>query len=138
MPQYHNSNKKMGNDFEREFCKMLSHFGFWVHNMAQNQAGQPADVIAVRNHRAYLIDCKVCTGRGFTLSRIEDNQELSMSLWKECGNGEAWFAFLINKEVYMLPLFTLLAYRNSGKSYISCKEIAEIGRYFDGWVRKCR
>lgn len=41
-------NKKLGNNFETEFCEILSAHGFWVHNLAQNQAGQPADVIAVK------------------------------------------------------------------------------------------
>lgn len=41
-----NSNKKNGNYFEEEFCELLALHGFWAHNMAQNQGGQPADVIA--------------------------------------------------------------------------------------------
>ena len=79
------SNKKLGNGFETEFCEILSAHGFWVHNMAQNQAGQPADVIAVKSGHAYLIDCKVCSSKSFPLSRVEENQELSMELWKSCG-----------------------------------------------------
>ena len=55
------SNKKLGNSFESELCEILSMYGFWCHNLAQNSAGQPADVIAVRNGKAYLIDCKVCS-----------------------------------------------------------------------------
>ena len=38
------TNRKLGNTFEAEFCEALYAEGFWVHNMAQNQAGQPADV----------------------------------------------------------------------------------------------
>lgn len=59
------SNKKLGNDFESEFCKILSEHGYWCHNMAQNAAGQPADVIAVKDTIAYLIDCKVCSNDKF-------------------------------------------------------------------------
>ena len=54
-----NSNKKNGNHFEEEFCELLALHGFWAHNMAQNQVGQPADVIAVKNGIPVLIDCKV-------------------------------------------------------------------------------
>jgi Holliday junction resolvase len=99
------TNKKLGNDFEREFCKILAEDGFWTHNMAQNQAGQPADVLAVRNGKAYLIDCKVCSGKGFSTSRIEENQTLAMSEWYTRGNGVAWFAikFRDSDEVYMIP-----------------------------------
>ena len=43
------NNKKLGNDFESRFCEILYSEGFWVHNLAQNSAGQPADVIAARN-----------------------------------------------------------------------------------------
>ena len=53
------SNRKTGTTFESELCEILSQNGFWAHNLAQNSAGQPADVIAVRNKTAYLIDCKV-------------------------------------------------------------------------------
>ena len=53
------SNKKLGNSFEAELCEILSQHGFWAHNLAQNAAGQPADVIAVKDGEAFLIDCKV-------------------------------------------------------------------------------
>lgn len=59
------TNKKLGNDFEKELCEMLSEWGYWCHNMAQNAAGQPADVIAVKGKTAYLIDCKVCSNNRF-------------------------------------------------------------------------
>lgn len=49
------TNRKIGNSFETEFCELLFQHGFWCHNMAQNAAGQPADVIAVKGKTAYLI-----------------------------------------------------------------------------------
>ena len=82
------TNKKIGNDFESDFCEILFENGFWTHNLAQNASGQPADVIAARNGKTYLIDCKVCSNRGFALSRMEENQDLSMELWKDTGNGD--------------------------------------------------
>ena len=51
-------NKTMGNHFEEELCELLAEQGFWAHNLAQNQVGQPADVLAVRDNIAVLIDCK--------------------------------------------------------------------------------
>ena len=42
------NNKKLGNTFENEFCEMMFMLNFWVHNLAQNKSGQPADVIAVK------------------------------------------------------------------------------------------
>ncbi len=97
------SNKKEGNRFEAELCEILAEHGFWAHNLAQNAAGQPADVIAVRNKQAHLIDCKVCSYDFFSFSRLEDNQILSMDLWKDCGNGSGWFAVKFNDRIYMMP-----------------------------------
>lgn len=51
------TNRKIGNSFETEFCELLFQHGFWCHNMAQNAAGQPADVIAVKGKTAYLMMC---------------------------------------------------------------------------------
>lgn len=129
------SNKKEGNDFERELCEMLSSHDFWAHNLAQNSAGQPADVIAVRNGKAYLIDCKVCSSRCFSLSRMEKNQDLSMSWWKDCGNGEGWFAILLGGIVYMIPHFIIRAY---SKSVMKPNDILECGMPFEKWVKKCK
>ena len=132
------SNKKIGNDFEAELCEMLSLYGFWRHNLAVKSEGQPADVIAARNGKAYLIDCKVCsTNKGFALSRMEENQELAMTLWKECGNGDGWFAILLAGIVYMIPHFTIEAFANS-QAYLSPKEIFEYGKPLDKWVKKCK
>lgn len=95
------NNRKTGNSFEAEFCDLLFQHGYWVHNLAQNAAGQPADVIAVKNGVPFLIDCKVCSGKSFSLSRIEENQRMAMKLWDECGNGAGWFAVKFGKNIYM-------------------------------------
>ena len=132
------SNKKIGNDFEQELCEILSEHGFWTHNMAMNKAGQPADIIAVRNKVAYLIDAKVCSSRGFALSRMEENQELAMELWSSCGNGQGWFAIkLPTNEIYMIPHICIQAYKR-GQAYLSFSEIHEVGKPFEKWVSKCK
>ena len=132
------SNKKLGNDFEQELCEKLSENGFWVHNLAMNKAGQPADVIAVKNKKAYLIDAKVCSSRGFALSRVEDNQELSMNLWNERGNGQAWFALRVpTGEIYMIPHICILAFKRT-QSYLSFDEIHEMGKPLGKWVTWCK
>ena len=96
------SNKKLGNSFETELCEILSDHGFWSHNMAQNAAGQPADIIAVKDGEAFLIDCKVCSQGKFLYSRIEENQDLAMKLWHGCGNGYGWFALKFDAGTYMV------------------------------------
>ncbi len=133
------SNKKLGNQFETELCEILSMYGFWVHQLCQNAAGQPADVIAVRNGQSYLIDCKVCsTDKGFALNRMEENQDLAMDLWYECGNGQGWFAVkLPTGDIIMLPHFCIKAYRRT-QSYMSPGEIFETGKSIEKWVKKCR
>lgn len=98
------SNKTAGNRFEQELCDRLKEYGFWSHNMAQTEVGQPADIIAVKNDWAILIDCKLCQKDYFPLSRIEPNQEAAMTYWKSCKNSTAWFAIKVkgNDTIYIL------------------------------------
>lgn len=131
------SNRAVGNAFEQELSELLYAYGFWVHRLTQDSAGQPADVIAVRNKTAYLIDCKDCSTKGFDLRRVEENQITAMQLWDECGNGQGWFAIKVpTDEIYMLPLVVVLAYKR-GQSSLSYAEIHEIGKPFEKWVKKC-
>lgn len=131
------SNRAIGNSFEQELCEKLYAHGFWAHNMAQNKSGQPADVIAVRNKVAYLIDCKVCSSDKFELRRMEENQELSMDLWLSCGNGQGWFAIKIEDEIYMLPVIVLKAYR-SEKASLSYDDIRILAKPLNKWVARCK
>ena len=132
------TNKKIGNSFENELCEKLAEYGFWVHALNQNKSGQPADIVAARNKQAYLIDAKVCSSRGFALSRVEENQDLSMDLWNERGNGQGWFALKIpNNEIYMIPHFCIKALM-AAQSSISINEIHIVGKSLDKWVKKCK
>ena len=132
------SNRAVGNAFEQEFCELLYAYGYWVHRLTQDSAGQPADVIAVRNKTAYLIDCKDCSAKGFDLRRVEENQINAMQLWDECGNGQGWFAIKVpTGDIYMLPLLVVLAYKNR-QSSLSYAEIHEAGKSLETWVRKCK
>lgn len=132
------SNRAVGSAFEQEFSELLYAYGFWVHRLTQDSAGQPADVIAVRNKTAYLIDCKDCSAKGFDLRRVEENQITAMQLWNECGNGQGWFAIKVpTGDIYMLPLFVVMAYKNN-QSSMSYAEIYEVARPFDKWVNRCK
>lgn len=132
------SNRAVGNAFEQELCDLLFEKGFWVHRLTQDSAGQPADVIAVKNKIAYLIDCKDCSAKGFDLRRVEENQITSMQLWDECGNGQGWFAIKIpTGDIYMMPLICVMGYRNA-QSSMSFAEINEVGKPLDEWVKRCR
>lgn len=129
------TNKKLGNNFETEFCEILSRHGFWAHNFAQKKEGQPADVIASINKQPALIDCKVCsTKRGFRLDRREENQLLSMELWHKTGNGFGWFALKFDDEIIMVPA-PVLGRLNDVKSYITLADIKK--NYYltlKGWI----
>lgn len=132
-----NRNKKNGNLVEQELCERLFYHGFWAHNMAQNRDGQPADVIAVRNKHAHLIDCKDCENDEFPFSRIEDNQKTAMHLWKECGNGEGWFALKLGEEIYMIAL-VIMETLSAKKSKLTREDILNYGIHVDRWERKCK
>lgn len=130
------NNKKLGNGFETDLCELLFEKGFWAHNLAQNASGQPADVLAVKNGRAYLIDCKVCSRGKFPFSRMEDNQNLSMKLWEECGNNEGWFALLLDEEIFMIPHSVIVYYKEAQGSF-NAEEIRSIGLPIRGWLERC-
>lgn len=133
------NNKKLGSSFEQELCEILASHGFWVHFMGANNSGQPADIIAVRNKVSYLIDAKVCSLNKFPLKRIEENQDLAMDLWHECGNGIGWFALKldIGEQIYMISHYVMKAYKDRQLS-LSAKEIFELGMPIEKWVKKCK
>lgn len=129
-------NKLIGNHFEQEFCDYLAEHGFWAHNMAQTAAGQPADVVAVKDGIGYLIDCKVCENDRFRLSRIEENQETAMTRWELCGNFPGLFALkLTDGSVWMIHLGPLLALRTAGVSSINAEKIRMMGLELERWVK---
>ena len=128
------SNKKVGNDFERDFCKLLSENGYWVHNLAQNQTGQPADVIAVRDGKAFLIDCKVCSTGRFQLKRIEENQQLAMEHWLAMGNDEVWFALKLDDNIVMINYLDLMCLKMI-QSSLNIKEIFKQGIMIEDWIK---
>lgn len=102
------NNKQLGTKFEQEFCEFLSQHGFWVHFCTPSPNGsQPCDVIAAKNGKPYLIDCKTSAQKTFRLNRMEDNQILAFYKWSKCGNSNRFVAVKYNDNVYMIP-FELL------------------------------
>ena len=130
-------NKQLGNALERKVCNFLYCMGYWSHNFVQGPAGQPADIIAVRNYHAYLIDAKVCSNSTFPLTRREANQITAMDLWEKCGNGSGWFACeLPDGEVYMLSATRIKRYFDEGKKTLNEKDIRE-GVRIRKWAESC-
>ena len=129
------NNKKMGNHFEEELCELLAQNGWWAHNLAQNQVGQPADVLAVKNNISVLIDCKVCQNNRFPLSRIEGNQEGAMTLWEARGNEFCYFAMKLNNDqIYMVSFDDLCLRQLYGEGSITEKEFP-MYHTFEEWLK---
>ena len=128
-------NKKLGNKFEKELSEILYNAGYWVHLLNQNKNGQPADLIAVKNKKAYLIDAKVCSLEKFAFKRVEENQRLSMQMFIECGNTTPYFALKARNEIYMLSYKTIRDLMKQGKKQLDFAEINKYGTRLSTWLR---
>ena len=128
------NNKYLGNKFEKELSEILYDAGYWVHLLNQNKNGQPADIIAVKNGKAYLIDAKECTREIFPLKRMEYNQELSMGLWIECGNTTPYFALKARNEVYMVDYTTVIDLIRKGKKQLNLEDMNKYGTRLATWL----
>ena len=127
------NNKQAGTEFEREFCEILAIDGFWSHFMGGSKNGQPADIIAVRNEKAYLIDAKDCKNDRFVLSRIEANQDTAMRYWEMCGNNQGLFAIKTSKGVYMLPFGVAQFLEMAGVKSIDILAIEKYCTPYEEW-----
>lgn len=131
------SNKKTGNRFENYFASVLADKGFWVHLLQQNASGQPADVIASRDGKAVLIDCKHCEGDRFLLSRVEENQALAMKKWESCGNGCGWFAIFICGEIRMVSYRRMQYLIDKGIKSLTWADLRDVGETLSWWLFIC-
>lgn len=105
------NNKKIGNEFETEFCELLKAKGYWVHFITPDKSGaQPFDIIAAKDGIAYAFDCKTSVKRVFPFSRLEENQKMSFELWKAKGNAEPYIAIKYEDGVYIVS-YTLLKHK---------------------------
>ena len=127
--------KKLGNDFEQELCEILADAGFWTHNFANRKNGQPADVIAVKSTTAYLIDAKVCSYEVFPFRRIEENQQLGMDMWQECGNTAPYFALKCRNEIYMVSWNSIKDLIKKGKKQLNLEDMNKYGTRLATWLR---
>jgi len=110
------NNKNTGNNFERDFANLLYNRGWWVYVLPTKQ-GQPCDIIAIRGNETALIDCKVCHGNKFNLSRIEENQKNAAELLKtRSPESDYYFAIKVNDVVFMVMYEKLKNYMASAES----------------------
>lgn len=129
------NNKIAGTKFEKEFAGILADNWFWVHLFQDNKNGQPCDVIAAKNGRAYLIDCKDCQSEIFSLSRIEENQINAMILFSMMGNAVGMFAIRFpDKQVYLLPYTKLQELQEAGFKRINATVCRTQGIPLEQWL----
>lgn len=123
-----NNNRKIGNAFERDFCQILFENGWWAYNCPMHSSGQPADIIAMKQHKMILADCKLCTRQGFSFFRVEDNQKSAMTMFEDRCHGEALFVFkLPDDTIYIYPWCAIECLSNQGVRFISVDYIREHG-----------
>ena len=127
------SNKSNGTAFERKFAELLSAEGFWAHCLKDNVNGQPFDVIAAKNGRTYIFDCKDCQTDRFVLSRIEENQHNAMRLWGDTGNHQGMFVVKFSGRIYLMPYRMLETFMENGTKSLSEIEMRRYGRTFEQW-----
>ena len=129
------SNKSSGNKFEQDFAEFLDRNGFWCHVLQQNKSGQPADIIAVKGKYHCLIDCKeVSTGKGFVLTRAEENQRFAMKKFADRGGQICWFAVKYpDGTIRMISINSVLMAEKQGVKAIS-ELLSEQFMTADEWV----
>ncbi len=100
------SNKKIGNDFEKEYARILKNKGYWVTFLTPKRhiGSQPCDLVAIKNDKAILIDCKTCKTHLFPISRIEENQRQAFKRYLKCGNTTFILAIKYNNKIYEINM----------------------------------
>lgn len=100
------SNKKIGNNFEREYAEILRKKGYWVTLISPKQhiGSQPCDIVAIKNDKPILIDCKTCKTHLFPINRIEENQRQAFKRYAKCGNTKFILAIKYNNKIYEIDM----------------------------------
>lgn len=93
------TNKKNGSKFEVEFLNILKKYKFWAR--LDKGYSQTCDIIAGKNNKIYLFECKVCKTDYFNLTRVEANQNDSRDYFKHCGNDRAYFVYKVNDCIFL-------------------------------------
>lgn len=94
------NNKELGSSFEKEYADILSEYGFWVTFLTPKKhvGSQPCDLIAIKNDKTFLIDCKTCKSHLFPIDRIEENQRQAYEKYRECGNKDPFILAIKHQE----------------------------------------
>ena len=125
-----------GREFERWVEKKISDCGYWVHRMAESNTGsQPFDIIALKRHSVFALDCKVISTKRpyFPFSRIEENQKRAFEKLYECYSGILLCGFLIyyKDDIYLLDYAIAKMWIEEGKKGITLTEELKIDSWED-------
>ena len=123
-----------GREFEKWVENKLSECGYWVHRMAESNTGsQPFDIIALKGHGVYALDCKVISTKRpyFPFSRIEENQRRAFEklYLRYAGNLLCGFVIYFEGGVYLLDYLKVKRQIEEGKKGITLTE----GFKIDSW-----
>lgn len=102
------SNKKIGNTFEKELANILAKKGYWVLIVTPKGYinSQPMDIIAGKDNTLYCFECKTLHSKNkrFPLNRLEQNQILAYKKLKQTGNDNYFLVVKWNdEEIYQIP-----------------------------------
>ena len=100
------NNKVLGNSFEKEYAKILRERGYWGTFLTpkKNIGSQPCDLIAIKDDKPILIDCKTCKTHLFPINRIEENQRQAFKRYSKCGNTKFILAIKYNNRIYKINM----------------------------------
>ena len=95
--------KKIGNQTEKEFAKMMYDKGWWVHLLNDKVNGQPFDCIMTRDNKTYFLDIKHVKDKNYFLhSRIEPNQHNAFKMLIKRKTTNCGFAIKFNDGWYFV------------------------------------
>lgn len=98
------NNKKIGNQMEKKVAEYFAGEGYWVHRLQDNHNGQPFDMIAIRENKAYCMECKHCIGNVFNLSRLEFNQKNAFEKLSKNGSENLYIAIQFGDDEYFYTM----------------------------------
>lgn len=103
------NNKQKGNEFEKEYAEILRQKGYWVTFLTPKThiGSQPCDLIAIKDDKPLLVDCKTCDTHLFSISRIEENQRRAFEKYRKCGNTAFILAIKYNNRIYEIDMNTI-------------------------------
>lgn len=97
------SQKKIGNDTEKEFAIHMYRNGWWIHIFADKVNGQPFDIVMSKNNTVWFLDVKHVKDKDYLLhSRIEQNQINAFTMLMKRGTNQCGFVVKFNDGWYLL------------------------------------